>query len=208
MAPSPSPERFPAENQTGLARSDEELLLSLAESAVRDGLLGRSLRLPAPSSLPPALRRPTGVFVTLTVAGQLNGCIGTVEPQEPLGRETPRCAWQAAFADPRLPPLGLQDLDELDIEVSVLSELSEVPAGSQAELSEQIRPGTDGLRISAGRNTAVFLPSVWRQLPEASVFLVRLMRKAGLSARHWPSDMRAEVFTTTSIRRRFGAVPV
>lgn len=205
MAPSPSAEQTPAAGSTDLGPADRDRLLSLAEGGVRDGLREEPPRLPAPSKLAPALRRPIGVFVTLTVAGDLNGCIGTVEPDEPLGRATPRCAWQAAFADPRLPPLTHEDLDDLHLDVSVLSELTEVPAGSARELLGQIRPGIDGLRISAGRDTAVFLPSVWRQLPEPSEFLARLMRKAGLSSRRWPSDMRAELFTTASMRRRFGA---
>jgi hypothetical protein len=168
-----------------------------------DGLAGRKPELPTTSALPEGLLHPAGVFVTHTVAGELNGCIGTVETHEALGRTTATCSWQAAFADPRLPQLSSHDLDELETEVSVLSVFTETPSESPEVLTSALRPGRDGLRIVAGRRGALFLPSVWRQLAEPEEFVLRLFLKAGLPARRWPADLRAETFTTTSRRLAF-----
>jgi len=128
-----------------LDSSDWNVLLNLAEDAVWDGLAGSAPALPDLSDLSAALRRPAGVFVTHTVAGELNGCIGAVETDDALGRSAALCSWQAAFADPRLPQLTVEDLDQLSTEVSVLSGFSPLPAATPSELLEELRPGVDGL---------------------------------------------------------------
>lgn len=178
-------------------------LLSLAHSAVLDGLDGNPPALPQISELPAALRAPAGVFVTHRVAGELNGCIGAVETEDPLGLSTAVCSWRTAFADPRLPRLTRQDLRELDTEVSVLSEFTPIEAGSRVELVEDLAAGVDGLRITAGSRSALFLPSVWRQVDDPDEFVLLLFAKAGLPVRSWPVSLHAETFTTVSRTRRF-----
>ena len=74
-----------------------ELLLDLADSAIVAALSGRPLGPPSIASLPEGLRVLTGAFVTLTVDGELNGCIGMIEGTEPLGQAVPRLAVSAAF---------------------------------------------------------------------------------------------------------------
>jgi AmmeMemoRadiSam system protein A len=118
----------------------------------------------------------------------LNGCIGAVESEDPLGRSTAVCSWRTAFADPRLPQLTRHDLGELDTEVSVLSELTPLEAGSQAEVVEDLEAGVDGLRITAGSHSALFLPSVWRRVDDPDEFVQRLFVKAGLPVRSWPGE--------------------
>lgn len=183
------------------------MLLDLAEAAVVDGLRGRPLARPGTSELPPALREPRGVFVTLTVDGELNGCIGTIATDEPVGRAVARCARSAAFADPRLPRLRLDDYDGLTIEVSVLSPLAPIPAASRQEVLDQLRPGVDGLQIAAGTRQGLFLPSVWSKLPDPTDFLDHLQRKAGLPPSTWPPAMRAWRFTADKLSRRAGSRP-
>jgi len=99
MAPSPSADG-------ALAADDASLLLDIADAAIVEGLVGGPPSAPPLALLPAALRQHVGVFVTLTVDGDLNGCIGTIEGEEPLGHGTARHAWSAAFADPRLPALA------------------------------------------------------------------------------------------------------
>jgi AmmeMemoRadiSam system protein A len=110
-------------------------------------------------------------------------------------------AVEAAFEDPRLPRLRREDLDGLHIEVSLLSPRTAVPAGSRAELIEHLVPHETGLIISSGARRAVFLPSVWEQLPLPDDFIDHLLSKAGLPTDRWPGDMHAEVFTTESFGR-------
>ncbi len=83
----------------------------------------------------------------------------------------------------------------------MLSPLSPLPAQSQDELLGALRPGVDGLLIGSGLRRAVFLPSVWDQLPSADRFVEHLFRKAGLAPDVWPRDLRAHRFSAQKIRR-------
>lgn len=187
-----------------IAERDSELLLDVAETAIRANLAGRPVPEIDMSALPVVLRQPCGVFVTLHVAGELNGCIGNISGAGPLVTNVAELAVKAAFEDPRLPALRRHDLARLSIEVSLLSALLEVPARSRAELLQQLWRGEHGLVIRSGAHQAVFLPSVWEQLPEPERFLDQLLRKAGLPPERWPDDLVAAVFTTTTFARSFG----
>ena len=142
--------------------------------------------------------------MTLLVHGQLNGCIGNIESDDSIGACISELAIRAAFEDPRLPELDRDDLDDLHIEVSLLSPRTAVGTHTRHELLSQLTPHVDGLIIESGRHRAVFLPSVWEQLPEPDHFLDQLLNKAGLPVDEWPSDMHAEVFTTESFGRDTG----
>ncbi len=185
----------------GIDDHDARLLLDLAESSIRARLAGR----PAPeidtTSLSPPLRRTNGAFVTLHVDGQLNGCIGDITGTGALATSVAELAIKAAFGDPRLPALRPDDLDRLNIEISLLTEPVEIPARSRRELFEHLRPGHDGLILRSGWHQALFLPSVWRQLPEPDRFVDHLLLKAGLPQSTWPRDLVAFVFSTAAIDR-------
>jgi AmmeMemoRadiSam system protein A len=178
-----------------------EELIDVADRVIVAGLDGRRPVVPDPAAFHVDLQQVLGAFVTLTVSGELNGCIGSMQGEEPLGVSVTRHAWSAAFADPRLPTLRWQDYESLEIEVSVLSELTSIPADSRPQLVNALRPGTDGLLVDAGDKRAVFLPSVWGQLPSAGLFVEHLFRKAGLAPTVWPDDLRAYRFTAQKIRR-------
>ncbi len=178
-----------------------EQLLDVADQVIVAGLDGRRPTVPDPTCLHADLHQRLGTFVTLTVRGELNGCTGSIEGADPLAIAVARHAWSAAFADPRLPQLRRSDYGHLEIEVSVLSPLSALPADSITELVGGLRPGIDGLLIGAGARQAVFLPSVWAQLPSPVEFVEHLFRKAGLVPRPWPIDLRAHRFTAQKIRR-------
>jgi AmmeMemoRadiSam system protein A len=179
-------------------------LLDIAEQVIVDGLRGVRPTVPGPHELPEELHRRAGTFVTLNVRSELNGCIGSIESDEPLGVCVARHAWSAAFTDPRLPALRWVDYHHLDIEISILSPLAPVPASSRDDLLDLLEPGVDGLLIAAGSRRAVFLPSVWEQLPSAATFLAHLFVKAGLPPDAWPEDLRAFTFTTDKFGRRAG----
>ena len=108
---------------------------------------------------------------------------------------------QAGFADPRFPPLEESDLAGLRLDVSVLSHPRPIPAASESELAAALEPDRDGLILGAGRRSALFLPSVWRQLPDARAFVAPLIAKAGLEANRWPEGLKAKRFRVES----FGA---
>jgi AmmeMemoRadiSam system protein A len=179
---------------------EAELLLAIAEAAIVEGFQGRSPALPDLANLPPALRQPRGLFVTLTVDGALNGCIGTVDADEPLGYAVAHYAQAAAFADPRLPRLRPSDHDRLAIEVSVLSPLTELDVTGRDELLAELRPWVDGLVLTVGAERAVFLPAVWEKLTDPEQFLAHLEAKAGLRSGSWPAGLRALRFSAERYR--------
>src|SRR6184192_2435347 len=104
-----------------LSEADQRAALELARQAIRDAVLHRKL----PDVIPREgiFSQRAGVFVTLHVRGNLQGCIGVTEPGESLGEAIVRCAVSAALEDPRFSPLKASQLEEMSIEISLLSPL-------------------------------------------------------------------------------------
>jgi AmmeMemoRadiSam system protein A len=139
-----------------------------------------------------ALRHPAGAFVTLkTHEGDLRGCIGSIQAVHPLFHAVASSAISAAFRDPRFPPLHAGELDDLDLEISVMGPIEVV------RNIEDIVTGRDGLIITKGRNAGLLLPQVateygWDRL----TFLHHTCLKAGLHRDAWrESDCRIEKFS-------------
>ena len=148
------------------------------------------------------LDAPGASFVTLTSGrapgGALRGCIGSLEARRPLREDVEANAVAAALHDPRFAPLTARELDDTVVEVSVLSAPTVLPAADEAELLARLRPGVDGVVLSACGRRATFLPQVWEQLPDPADFLARLRRKAGLPADYWGRDVVVETYTVTA----------
>jgi hypothetical protein len=159
------------------------------------GALSSPPHLPADMQVPDATRRPGASFVTLTRGENLLGCIGSLEPQRPLWQDVVHNARSAAFNDPRFGAISLQDLSGVEVEVSVLSRLEEIPDASLERLAERLRPGVDGLVIASEGHRATFLPDVWDKLTDTATFLSELARKAGWPS-PWPPGARAWCYTT------------
>lgn len=190
--PSPSPD--------DLTAAEREVLLDIAEAALLSGLDGHAPRPPADDA-PQGLRRPGAAFVTLRVGGALNGCIGTMEARDPLSDVVARMAWEAAFADPRLPALKREDLPELHIEISVLSAMEPIAAATREQLRQEITPGVHGVLVESGRARATLLPAVWARVRDADAFFDLLLRKAGLDPNPWPAGLRAYRYTASEFGR-------
>jgi AmmeMemoRadiSam system protein A len=182
-----------------LAEADRELLLSVCmaalEKATRNGGKAPALSLNHRS---PSLSPWRATFVTLTKNEQLRGCIGSTAPRRPLFDDAIANTAQAGFADPRFPPLREAELAGLHLDVSILSHPRPIPAGSESELASGLEPDRDGLILAVGARRALFLPSVWRQLPEARAFVRHLMAKAGLEMNGWPEGLEAMRFRVES----------
>ena len=126
-----------------------------------------------------------GVFVTLHINGQLRGCIGSLEPDEAVRKGVARNALNAAFNDPRFPPLGAVEFEDIDVEVSVLSNPEPLVFSTWQELVSKLVPERDGVIIKKNRGRATFLPQVWEQLPKVDDFLSHLCVKAGFAPDEW-----------------------
>ena len=163
-----------------LSPTDRQYLLKLARETIACRLQGEE---PPPvnlDALPESLSRDGACFVTLTKRGELRGCIGSLEARRPLVEDVRANAMAAAFHDPRFPPVRTEELDDLCVEVSVLSAPQPLSYDGPDDLIAKLRPGVDGVVIESGSNRATFLPQVWDKLPDPHQFLGQLCRKAFL----------------------------
>lgn len=138
----------------------------------------------------PALRATCATFVTLKRHAVLRGCIGNLEANQSLLDDVMHNARLAAFQDPRFPPLVAAELQDLYVEISVLSSSEALAARSREELLCSLRPGEDGVIVQEGTRRATFLPAVWTHLPDKAQFYDELLRKAGLRSTHWSADLQ------------------
>lgn len=166
-----------------LSAEEKTYLLNLARETITR--VARDLEAPALDleEVPETLRRKGASFVTLTKHGSLRGCIGSLEARRPLAIDVQQNAVGAAMQDPRFPPVTPEEVDEITIEVSVLSCPEPVRYDGVDDLCRKLRPGIDGVVIEQGWRRATFLPQVWEKLPDARQFLQRLCLKAGLAPR-------------------------
>ena len=162
------------------SRTERDLLLRLAREAIAahiGQLRHPAIESPIESAI---LARPSGAFVTLHKRGALRGCIGHIEPTEPIGTVVPSCAIAACSSDPRFPPIALAELDEIDIEISLLGPLEPI-AGPQ-----DIVIGRHGLLVERGWKRGLLLPQVateWQW--DADAFLAHTCEKATLPRDAW-----------------------
>jgi AmmeMemoRadiSam system protein A len=156
---------------------DRQLLLRLA----REALAAHVGVAPAHVSGETAvLKQAGGVFVTLHNHGELRGCIGHIEANQPLGTVVPRCAVAAGTTDPRFPPITPTELEQLDIEISLLGPLESIDGPAAVEI------GRHGLVVEMGWHRGLLLPQVaiewcW----DAETFLAQTCHKAGLARDAW-----------------------
>jgi AmmeMemoRadiSam system protein A len=135
---------------------------------------------------------PAGVFVTLRKEGDLRGCIGHMQADRPLYRCVQEMAISAAISDFRFPPMQKGELDQVEIEISILSPISPV------EDVEAITVGKHGLMIDYLGRRGVLLPYVPVRLGwDRQEFLSNVCLKAGLPADAWKnSSAKLYSFTT------------
>jgi AmmeMemoRadiSam system protein A len=176
-----------------------DLLLRAAATAIESGFASRGRPLPDLPDLPDELRRERASFVTLTIAGRLRGCCGSLEARQPLVTDVWRNAQASAFRDPRFDPLQGWEWRLADLEVSVLSPLERVEVRSEVDLLNELRPGVDGLVIAWRGTRATFLPKVWDELREPREFLRHLKQKAGWQADFWASDVEVWRYATDTM---------
>jgi len=182
---------FKEGNQKGeenmLSKENRKRLLEIARLAIED-YLKTEKKLPVKEEAP-ELNKKQGAFVTLHKQGELRGCIGNLIGTQPLYLTVRDMAIQAAVADPRFLPLELAELKDIEIEISVLSELEKIDNPDLIEL------GKHGVLIRKGLRSGVFLPQVATETGwSKEEFLNNLCaHKAGLSPDCW-RDGSAEIY--------------
>ena len=146
--------------------------------------------------VPDSFREKSGAFVTLKTfpKEELRGCIGYPEPVFPLAEAILRAA-QGACHDPRFPPLRPEELDQVVVEVSVLTPPVELKVDGRKDVPRSIVIGRDGLIMERGMFRGLLLPQVpveWGW--DANTFLEQACMKAGLAPDMW-LDRQTRIFT-------------
>lgn len=171
-----------------LSEADRRAALELARQAIIDAVSRR--RLPDIIPREGIFAERLGVFVTLHVRGRLQGCIGVTEPSELFGEAVVRCAISAALEDPRFSPMKENQLEDMSIEISVLSRLEPI-------LPESIEIGRHGLLVVNHAQRGLLLPQVaLEHRLSREQFLEETCRKAGLPREAW-KDPETHIFGFT-----------
>ena len=177
------------------------ILIHVARRSLADCVDGNRTLPPADLPREGVLGRPSGVFVTLRRGGRLRGCIGLPEPELPMVEACWQAAQQAALEDPRFPPVAPGELEDLDLEVSVLSPSTELGR------IEDFEPGRHGAVLEAAGRRSLFLPEVAVETGwDTEQFFDHLAMKAGLPARAWQLP-EARILRFTTVTSRGPALP-
>lgn len=172
-----------------LSINARSFLLKLA----RDSIVSEFARaLLKRKDIPKEVQQKAGTFVTLTKNGELRGCIGIIDPIQPMYRGVAENAKAAAFSDPRFENLSEAELKHIQIEVSVLSVPQKLHVRDVNNLVQFLKASKPGLILEYGNLKATFLPQVWKDLGDPPTFLTHLCLKAGISSDMWK---RPEVLT-------------
>lgn len=184
-----------AQRTRALLNAHGDFMLHLAKRSITHTLnTGKVLELDL-ATVPPELTAQGACFVTLNLNARLRGCIGSPEAWRALATDVVENANRAAFHDPRFSPLNPNECDRLEVHISVLSPAEPFAIADQADLLAKLVPGTDGLIIAdtvqGQTRRALFLPSVWKQLPQPEQFLAHLKAKAGLAPDQHSPEFKA-----------------
>ncbi len=177
---------------------EQKLILKLAEETVKSVVRGEKPEVP--ENLPPITKEKRGAFVTLNKNHQLRGCIGYIVPIKPLYETIMEMGKAAALRDPRFQPVEPDELDDIDVEVSVLT----VP--HVIDDVNEIEVGKHGIIIRKGHSQGLLLPQVATEYGwDRETFLKHTCRKAGLPTDAWLDDdteikiFSAQVFSRKSL---------
>lgn len=183
-----------------IADDDKAALLKVARAALTTRTTKGSASTLDAARFATRLQTHGAAFVTLTLAGRLRGCIGSLMAHRPLLRDVVENAISAGHADPRFPPVMVAELATLRLKIAVLAPPAPMHFSSEDDLISQLRPGEDGLILADQGRRGTFLPMVWDSLPEPVDFWQQLKRKAGLPLDHWSPTLKVHRYRAESFR--------
>ncbi len=155
----------------------------------------------------PFLAKKGAAFVTLNKAEALRGCIGSIIAHQSLLDDIIQNVQSAAFSDPRFAPLSQEELNDLTLEVSILTEPKLLEYSDFEDLVAKVRPKVDGLILKYGQFQGTFLPQVWEQLPNPESFLEHLSYKAGANPSIYEYHPEIYRYEVEEIKEQWDAIP-
>ncbi len=200
---------FEAAARARLSDDDRGELLAAAATALDEAAAnGGAVKPGSPTTTSYALSARRASFVTLKKDGKLRGCVGSVRPVRSLIEDVAANAVRAGFGDSRFPALTRDELERLDVEISILSHPRQMRFSDDGDLVRQLRPGVDGLILQDGEQRGLFLPAVWESLPSPVDFVAHLIQKAGLPRYHWSDSLRVFRFSAEKFGGAFDAASI
>lgn len=167
--------------ESGLNEADKKVLLKTARKSIENTLANKGN--PKVKSDSPILKEKRGAFVTLTKNGMLRGCIGYIHALKRLDETIIEMAQAAAFRDPRFPPVTKDEINELEIEISVLTPIKEIDDVNEIEV------GKHGIIIERSGYSGLLLPQVATDYGwDRETFLEHTCQKAGLPTDAWKKE--------------------
>lgn len=176
-------------------------ILKIAREAVNEAVLHKSYYKPTRKEYDNNLFNRGAAFVTINQNGKLRGCIGSLLANQAIAFDVAQNAYSAALEDNRFSPLTNEDLKDLSLSVSLLTGFERIAYKSEQDLLAQLVPGADGLVIRAGNRQGVFLPAVWKELPDRADFLNNLKVKAGMTPSFWSDNVKVYRFRAVEISK-------
>jgi AmmeMemoRadiSam system protein A len=171
-----------------LTEDEKQILLKLAREALIAAASNQRLQPLDLDTLTPRLLALGASFVTLTRGGFLRGCIGALKMQFPLAEDVRQHAVAAALHDYRFGPVKPDEVDQIEIEISVLTSPQPLDYERPEDIPQFLRPMVDGIILSNDTHRATFLPQVWAKVPNAETFLDMLCEKALLPRDTWRKE--------------------
>ncbi len=171
--------------ESQLSPTEKTFLLQIARTAIENAVHGLPMLYIERSGLSPLLVAEGAAFVTLTISGDLRGCIGALEPYQPLVDDVQEHAIAAALDDYRFAPVQAYELKTIRIEISRLTTPIPLEYDSPQDLPGLLHPNIDGVILREGRHRATFLPQVWEKIPNPNAFLSQLCLKMGAPGNYW-----------------------
>jgi len=175
-----------------LSDEQKKKLLKIARNSMETYIrTGNKLKI---TDTDPVLNREMGAFVTLHKNGQLRGCIGSIIGRGPLYLTVNNMAVESSTSDPRFSPVSVSELADIDLEISVLSELEKIDDPSVIEM------GKHGVLVRSGFSSGVFLPQVATETGwSREEFMNNLCsHKAGLAKDAWKKG-QCEIYIFSAV---------
>lgn len=177
------------EGRLELGPEERRELVSLARRAVEERVRNGGTVVPSAAQLQrwPRLAEPGASFVTLKISGSLRGCIGSLAPVSPLAHDVAENAVRAAVSDARFLPVTAEELERIDLSISVLEAPRPLVGVAPSDLPRRLGETRPGLVLKYAGRRSTFLPSVWEELPQPEQFLSHLCQKQGSPETCWRS---------------------
>ncbi len=189
------------ENINAFAEKYGKDLFKIAQISLDEAVLHKRRFKPSRDDYPDILFNKGATFVTLEKDGELRGCIGSLLPAQAVADNVAQNAYAAAMEDSRFSPVKPEELGKIKISISLLTGFEAVNYKSEEDLVSQLVKGVDGVILRDGNRQGVFLPAVWKQLPDPQAFLNNLKIKAGMSPSYWSNRIKVYRFRVVEISK-------